>query len=88
MEVRIRLQKAGANTKNRHNYRIVAVPKSESRQTKALEILGYYDSGKEPVFYGIKMERLESWVKRGAQMSDTVRSLVRRAQKASTKTAA
>jgi small subunit ribosomal protein S16 len=84
MEVRIRLQKAGAKTKNRYNYRIVAVPRAESRQTKALEILGYYDSGKEPIFYGIKIDRLEAWVSRGAQMTDTVRSLVRRAKKSST----
>lgn len=81
MEVCIRLQKAGKATSKRYNYRVVAISRQASRQTKHLELLGYYDPTKKPASFSVNMEKLESWIKKGAQMSDTVRTLVKKFKK-------
>ena len=81
MEVRIRLQKAGKTANKRYNYRIVAIGRAKSRQSSNLEILGFYDPSKKPAQLSLNQEKIENWVKKGAQMSDTVRSLLK--QKAS-----
>ncbi len=81
MEVRIRLQKAGKPAKNRYNYRIVAISREKSRQSQNLEILGYYDAAKNPALIDVKYDKLEKWLKNGARMSDTVKSLVKKAKK-------
>jgi small subunit ribosomal protein S16 len=78
MEVRIRLQKAGKTSKHAYNYRIVAVPRNTGRQTRALEILGYYDAARNPAGFEIDTEKLNKWIEKGAQMSETVRTLVKR----------
>ena len=82
MEVRIRLQKAGAKAKKRYNYRIVAMNQVAPRQGRALDILGYYDPAKKPAVISFNSEKLEKWLQKGAQMTDTVRSLVKKAGKA------
>lgn len=82
MEVRIRLQRAGKTAKSRYNYRIVAIPKNTGRDSRHLEILGHYDPAKEPAVISIKKDKIEKWVKNGAQMSATVKSLVKKASKA------
>ncbi len=76
MEVRIRLQKAGKTANKRYNYRIVAIARAMARQGRHLELLGYYDPTKKPAVFSINREKLDHWVKQGAQMSDTIRSLV------------
>lgn len=81
MEVRIRLQKVGATAKKRYNYRIIAISRAETRQGRALDILGYYDPAKKPAVMDINMEKVQKWVARGAQLSDTVASLVKKAKK-------
>jgi len=81
MEVRIRLQKSDTKAKGRYNYRIVAVPKCTPRQARALEILGYYDAAKKPAEYRVDVEKIDRWLAKGAQMSDTVRSLVKKSRK-------
>ena len=78
MEVRIRLQKAGKSANKSYNWRIVALPKKEGRDGRALDILGYYDAAKKPAAYSIDKEKVNAWVAKGAQMSDTVRSLMKR----------
>ncbi len=82
MEVRIRLQKAGKSSSKRYNYRIVAMSRAQSRQARNLEILGYYDPAKKPAVFSVKQDKLEKWLKNGAQMSDTVKSLVKKSKKA------
>lgn len=77
MEVRIRLQKAGKIANKRYNYRIVAIPRAAARQARTLEILGYYDPARKPAVIGFNRERIEQWVAKGAQLSDTVRSLIK-----------
>ena len=79
MEVRIRLQKAGKSTSKHNNYRIVAMSRQQSRQSRNLEILGFYDPAKQPAVISVDHVKLDKWIKKGAQMSDTVRSLVKKA---------
>ncbi len=81
MEVRIRLQKAGKSASKRYNYRIVAMSRTQSRQSRALDILGYYDPAKKPAAISIDSQKLEKWIKNGARMSDTVRTLVKNLKK-------
>lgn len=78
MEVRIRLQKAGKSAKKKYNYRIVAISRKSARQSRTLEILGHYDPAKQPAVVAINREKLDKWVQRGAQMTDTVRTLVKK----------
>jgi len=80
MEVRIRLQKAGKAASKRYNYRFIAISRASSRQSRALEILGHYDPSKQPAVVSINREKLDKWIKRGARMSDTVRSLLKKAK--------
>ncbi len=76
MEVRIRLQKAGKSAKKHYNYRVVAISRQSARDTRHLDLIGHYDPQKHPAVIAINQEKLEKWLKLGAQMSDTVRSLV------------
>ncbi len=80
MEVRIRLQKAGKSSNKSYNYRIVALPKKEGRDGRTLDILGYYDPAKKPAAYAINKEKIDQWVAKGAQLSNTVRSLMKKAK--------
>ena len=81
MEVRIRLQKAGQSTSKKNNYRIVVISRSKSRQARNLEILGHYEPARNPAVISVNHEKLAKWLKNGAQMSDTVRSLVKKTKK-------
>ena len=80
MEVRIRLQKAGKISNKAYNYRIVALPRKEGRDGRALDILGYYDPAKNPAAYSLKKDKINAWVAKGAQLSDTVRSLLKKSK--------
>lgn len=76
MAVKIRLARHGA--KKRPFYRIVAAQNEAPRDGRFLEVLGTYDPLTEPVTIDIKAERVLDWLGRGAQPSDTVRSLLRK----------
>ena len=78
MEVRIRLQKAGNTASKHYNYRIVAVPRHRSRQARHLDLIGFYDSAKKPAVIQFNEEKLRNWLKKGATMSDTVRTLAKK----------
>lgn len=78
MEVRIRLQKAGKTSNKRYNYRIVAISRQASRQGRHLEIIGHYDPAQNPAVFECDKEKLEKWLSRGAQMTDTVKSLIQK----------
>ncbi|MBF0478143.1 MAG: 30S ribosomal protein S16 [Candidatus Omnitrophica bacterium] len=82
MEVSIRLQKIGKITKLSNCFRIVAISKSQSRDSANLEILGHYNPTKKPAELVIRHEKVEKWLKQGARMSDTVKSLVSKDKKA------
>jgi small subunit ribosomal protein S16 len=77
--VKIRLTRGGA--KKRPHYRIVAIDGRKPRDGRPLEYLGTYDPAPNPERVDIKLERIEAWVGRGAQLSPTIRSLIKRARK-------
>jgi small subunit ribosomal protein S16 len=76
--VKIRLRRAGAT--KRPFYRIVAVDERRKRDGRALEFLGTYDPKGTPPEIKLAADRVEAWVAKGAQLSDTVRSLVKQAK--------
>ena len=77
MAVKIRLARHGA--KKRPFYRIVAAPNESSRDGRFLEVLGTYNPLTDPATIEVKADRVKEWLGRGAQPSDTVRSLLRKA---------
>ena len=77
--VKIRLARVGA--KKRPFYRVVAIDVRRQRDGRPLEFLGTYDPTPQPEKIVIETERLEAWVAKGAQLTPTVRSLVRRARR-------
>jgi small subunit ribosomal protein S16 len=79
MAVKIRCRKTGAN--NDPCFRIVATDKRWPRDGKALEILGWYDPKRAGANFSLKVDRVEHWVRNGAELSETVRSLIKRARK-------
>lgn len=81
MEVTIRLQRTGKRANKHSNYRVVAISKATKRDGRNLDILGYYDPSRKISSLSINLEKIEKWVKQGAQLSDTVRSLVKKIKK-------
>jgi small subunit ribosomal protein S16 len=79
--VKIRLSRAGA--KNRPYYHIVAVDERNKRDGRPLALLGSFDPKTSPKRIVVEREAIEAWVKKGAHVSPTVRSLMRRAAGAS-----
>ncbi|MEW6170752.1 MAG: 30S ribosomal protein S16 [Candidatus Omnitrophota bacterium] len=78
MSVMIRLTRPGKSSKKRLHWRVVACDKREGRDSLFLEELGYYDPRKNPILISLKKERIAHWVKNGAKLSDTVRSLLKK----------
>lgn len=77
--VKIRLYRTG--TRKRAMYRIVAIDERRARQGRPLETLGTYDPRKPGQGeVSIKLDAFDRWVEKGAQVSDTVKSLVRRSR--------
>ncbi|NLE68539.1 MAG: 30S ribosomal protein S16 [Lentisphaerae bacterium] len=79
MAVKIRCRRVGAN--NDLCFRIVAADIRSARDGSSLEILGWYDPKREGKNYSLKLEAIEAWVRKGAQVTETVRSLVNRARR-------
>jgi small subunit ribosomal protein S16 len=83
MSVKIRMRRTGAN--NDMCFRVVATDSRAPRDGKCLEVLGWYDPKRQGVNYELKMDRIEYWKSKGAQISDTVASLVRKFRLAASK---
>ena len=81
MAVRIRLTRVGAT--KRPAYRVIAIDKRRSRDGRALEILGYYDPLTEPATVQLDTEKINTWIGKGAQPSETVVKLMHQAERAS-----
>jgi small subunit ribosomal protein S16 len=67
---------------------VVATDGRSPRDGRYLENLGWYDPKKGGVNFALKLDRIAYWKDKGAQLSDTVRSLVRKASKQASKQAA
>jgi small subunit ribosomal protein S16 len=77
--VKVRLYRTGARGKP--SYRIVVMDQRKKRQGRVLELLGTYDPrGTGGIQYSATA--LERWVEQGAQVSDTVRTLILRHKRA------
>ena len=61
---------------------MVATDTRFPRDGKNLEVVGWYDPKKKGVNYGLKMDRIDHWVGKGALLSDTVKSLVKKTRNA------
>lgn len=73
MAVRIRLKRVGA--KKRPFYRIVVADSRSPRDGAFIEEIGYYNPTTNPSTLSIKSERAKEWLQKGAQPSDTVKTL-------------
>ncbi len=77
MAVILRLKRIG--TKKKPIYRVMATDSRNPRDGgREVEIVGHYDPNKTENQVSFKPERVEYWLKTGAQVSDTVRSLLKK----------
>ena len=74
--VRIRLARAGA--KKTPFYRIVVTDHHSPRGGKFLESIGTFDPRRSPIAVTIKQDRLDYWKSKGAQLSETVTSVLKK----------
>ena len=72
----IRLMRMGA--KKSPSYRVVVKEKLSKRDGAYVENVGFYNPTREPAEIRLKMDRVNYWIGRGAQPTDTVRQLIRR----------
>ncbi len=79
MAVSIRLRREGA--KNRPYYKVVVADSRSPRDGKFIEIIGTYDPKKPGDNSKLDLDRAEHWISKGAQPSDTVRSLIKKNRK-------
>lgn len=79
MAVSIRLRREGAT--NRPYYKVVVADSRSPRDGKFIEIIGTYDPKKTGDNSDIDAARAEYWISKGAQPSDTVRSLLKKNRK-------
>ena len=79
MAVSIRLRREGA--KNRPYYKVVVADSRSPRDGKFIEIIGTYDPKKPEHNSTLKLDRIDHWISKGAQPSDTVRSLIKKNKK-------
>ncbi len=79
MAVKIRLRRVGG--KNNPCYRIVVTDARSPRDGRFIETIGTYNPQKEGVNFNINLDRTNYWKQCGAQFSDTVRSIVKKAQR-------
>ena len=72
----IRMRKMGS--KKRPFFRVVVTDSRAARDSSFVEILGHYNPRTKPAKVTIDRERIDYWVGKGAQLSDTVRTLLKR----------
>ena len=75
--VKIRLRRMGA--KKAPFYRVVVADSRFARDGRFIEEIGYYDPTKEPSVVKIDAEKAKQWLDNGAQPTDTVRELLKKA---------
>jgi len=70
----IRLRRAGS--KKRPFFRVVVTDSRSARDSSFVEILGHYNPRTKPALVDVNQERVDYWLKKGAQPSDSVRTLI------------
>jgi small subunit ribosomal protein S16 len=74
--VAIRLRRAGS--KKRPFFRVVVTDSRAARDSSFVEILGHYNPRTRPAVVKVDKERVDYWITKGAQPSDSVRTLMAR----------
>ena len=75
--VKIRLQREGK--KKAPFYHIVVADSRRARDGRIIEKIGTYDPMTDPSTVVLDKEKLEQWIKNGAQPTDTVKALIKNA---------
>jgi len=75
MPVKIRLARYGATKKP--FYRVVVTDSRFPRDGRYLEVVGTYDPRNKTSGLNLKVQAIQEWITRGAELSDTVRKLLR-----------
>ncbi len=84
--LRIRLARTGA--KKQVSYRVVVIDREKARNGRFVEIIGHYNPRRNPAEIMVKHDRVEYWLKKGAQPSETVRSFLKKSPTAPANTEA
>lgn len=75
--VKIRLRRMGA--KKAPYYRIIVADSRSPRDGRCIEEIGTYDPLTEPATIAVDAEKAQQWIKNGAQPTDTVKALLKKA---------
>ena len=75
--VKIRLRRMGA--KKAPYYRIIVADSRSPRDGRCIEEIGTYDPLTEPATIAVYAEKAQQWIKNGAQPTDTVKALLKKA---------
>ncbi|MFC1693751.1 30S ribosomal protein S16 [Candidatus Latescibacterota bacterium] len=76
MAVKLRMRRMGSHKSP--FYRLVAADSRYQRDGRFLETIGYYDPMENPYKFHVEREKVMNWLRKGAQMSETVESLLRK----------
>lgn len=71
----IRLARFGA--KKKPSYRVVVIEKERARNSRSVEVVGFYNPVTQPMTVKLDHDRVEYWMKNGAQPSETVARLLK-----------
>ena len=77
MAVKIRLKRLGA--KKAPFYRVIVADERSPRDGKFIDQIGYYNPLTNPAEIKIDAEKATAWIANGAQPTDTVRALLKKA---------
>ena len=72
----IRLARFGA--KKKPTYRVVVIEKQRARDSRSVEVVGFYNPVSQPPVVKLEHDRIAHWMKCGAQPSDTVGRLLKK----------
>ncbi len=76
--LKIRMRRGGAT--HAPFYRIVVSDSRNTPRASNVEQIGYYDPTAQPMRLELNRERIDYWVSQGAQLSPTVKSLLKKSQ--------
>jgi small subunit ribosomal protein S16 len=79
MAVRIRLRRIGR--KKQPYYRVVVMPSTAPRDGAYLDEVGFYNPRTRPAFLTMDLAKVDAWLEKGAEVTDSAASLIRKARK-------
>lgn len=82
MAIQVRLRRIGKNPKKRPHFRVSVFEETSGRDSRCIEELGFYNPATGAV--KINKDKVDFWVKQGAQLSNTVKSLIKKEAKNAT----